>query len=106
MNDSIGNLTLAVASKTPKHDEIEVRYLPSTAQRQDRVKLSYKARGRSITIPYSTAIGSFEQQAVALLLQNGVSVASMHTPNEGPTRLSVPQENRAVLATFFKIKAV
>jgi len=103
---SIGELTLEVASKTPKHDEIEVRYLPSTAKRGDRVKMSYKARGRSLTLPYDENIGNFERQAIATLLEQGVSAASFHTPDEGPSTLSTPQASRGVLATVFKIKSI
>jgi len=103
---SIGELTLEVATKIPKHDEIEVRYLPSTAKRGDRVKLSYKARGRSLTLPYDENIGNFERQAIATLLEHGVNVASFHTPDEGPTTLSISQTSRAVLATVFKIKSL
>jgi len=101
-----GELTIQVASKTPKHDEIEVRYLPSTAKRGDRVKLSYRARGRSLTIPYDTNICDFERQAIAVLLQNGVEVVSYNTPDEGPTTLSIPQTSREVLARVFKIKSL
>lgn len=101
----INQVTLCIAAKTPKHDQIQVRYLPSTAKRGDRVKMIYKARGKSLTVAYDTAIGDFEMQAIGHLIETGCVVASMHTPDEGPTVLSIPQESRPVLATVFKIKS-
>jgi len=103
---SIGEMTFAIASRVSKNDEIEVRYLPSTAKRGDRVKMSYRARGRSLTLPYDTTIADPDIQAMATLMEHGVEISSRHTPDDGPTTLSIPQSSRPVLATVFKIKSL
>jgi len=99
----VGEIYEKMARAVPQFDEIDVRFLEATKKRPDRVKLTYKSRGRSLTVPYSNDIGHFEVQAMAELIERGVDIASIHTPLEGPSRIAICQKNRPVLNKVFKI---
>lgn len=100
----VGEISEKLARQVPRFDEIEVRFLGATKKRPDRVKLTYKARRKTLTVSYLTEIGDFEVQAMAELIERGVDIASIYTPPKGPSRLSVGQKNRPVLAQIFGIK--
>jgi hypothetical protein len=87
-------------------EEVIVRFLPSTAQRPDRVKLSYPARGRTRTFEYDSAFTSTEQQALSALgcWNVGVLAIISRGVNE-PITFAVPREYLQQLAVFFGIKA-
>ena len=100
----VGEISEKLAREVPRFDEVDVRFLEATKKRPDRVKLTYKARRKTLTVPYSTEIGDFEVQAMAELIERGVDIASIYTPPEGPSRLSINQKNRPILTQIFGIK--
>jgi hypothetical protein len=99
----VGEISERIARAVPQFDEVDIRFLEATKKRPDRVKLTYKARRKTLTVPYSNEIGDFEVQAMAELIERGVDIASIHTPPEGPSRLAICQGNRPVLNQIFQI---
>ena len=83
-----------------------MRFLPSTAKRPDRVKLSYPARGRTRTFQFDPIYSTYEQQAVAALNNSWVKVLCTLGRGVGePMSFAIEKEYLEQLAMFFGIKA-
>jgi hypothetical protein len=68
-------------------DVIEVRWLPATVKRPDRIKLAYAGRKVTVTLKHLPEIGTPAQQAVAALHSHSVSVDYIVTPPENSATL-------------------
>jgi hypothetical protein len=87
-------------------DEVEVRYLPSTAKRADRVKLAYINRGKTLTMHFEgTKVENPDHEAIEFLNQHEVPVEfAISRDGSRPTSLGIKAEHRKQLCKLFKIK--
>lgn len=97
----VGELSLAIASKLPEHEEIQARYLKPTKKRPARVKLNYRNR-RSVTVEHNGA--HYVVQAAVELLERGVKVSSFYSTEQNVTRFAVEPMQKLTLDAIFTVR--